>query len=293
MPKKAFKGFSNILEIGRDAASDSGKVTTSKRQKRKHEILRGTEFREVRIRGKDIYTGMTPIIFPEGEGKSRTRMLGFEGLTEGDFWSVVNFTERNLQSAVAQPTKLPIEMFGEKRHWIPDGQLEFKDGRKRLVEIKGLKAVAVDADADPFKARWVAEWLRAIEAAAHARGCEFALYTDADIRKEPRFYNAKMLARAQGSQIPDEALRVARVALGTLPSETTIRDLSEKIGSFRTSALMIACLLDRAGVIQIDRRNPFRADSDFTVLETPEPTSYAPVPTRRPSPAPSFEVVLS
>ncbi|MCR6634762.1 TnsA endonuclease N-terminal domain-containing protein [Devosia sp.] len=178
MPVLASKAFANIFDENGARIYFNGKVETARRQKRKGAILRGTELREVRIRGKDIYTGLMPLTLRGADGNIQNKMLGFESLTEGDFWSVVNFSEEQLTTAYAQPAKLPIFMFGRQRHWIPDGLLEFQNGKRRLVEVKPLEVVAIDPTRDPERSRWVAEWYGAIKQAAETSGFEFELYTD-------------------------------------------------------------------------------------------------------------------
>lgn len=263
-------GFGNIIRFTQEeeAASDESffRISTAKRQSRKHELYRGTEFREVRIRSKDIYTGLVPLSFSAepGQPEPDTKMLGNESLTEGDFWTVINFTEKRLANAWSQPMRIEVEILGRQRHWIPDALLVFNDGRRPLlVEVKQLSAVKIDREKDPERALWVSAWHRALGRAAEARGCDFALYTDAEIRLEPRFYNSNVMARALSAQVPTAALQKAVGALADLPRPITVSTFAHRLGEYAKGALNIACVLDRLGYIQIDRSTPFRPQSEF------------------------------
>lgn len=241
----------------------AGKTKGQKRQAKLHPLLRGAQARGVRGRGRDIHTGSVPMFRLDG------KLLDGEGATEIDFWTVVDFCEEQLVDADAQWHPITFELYGKTRVWTPDARLIRRDrNRPTLIEIKPLSTVNVDPEEDPLGAAVVEEWMAALTEAADREGAGFELITDADVRMEPRFWNAEMMHRALASRLDERLLFAIVDELPRLPFYASVQNLLELVPEIEDFALTAACCLDRQGHIRLDRSTPFRPRSPLTNFRT-------------------------
>lgn len=260
----------SLPELKQHTALTPLKAQPSKRQRRKNAKIRGSEARTVRTGGRRIFTSLYPLSTLDG------KMLAGEAAIEGDFWVVADFIYPNLVDAVAQPFTIPIEVLGETHDWTPDALLSLEDGTQILVETKPLiffspaddENPTLDDGLDDFDddrdeieeddddpALVALAYLDAWKAAAAERGVKFLAMTEAEVRLEPRFYNAKVMHRAMGSPLRTEVRDIAIAALVEGPAELTVAEFSGHLGDHRLSALLIAAHLDQEGLVRIDRTN--------------------------------------
>ena len=229
----------------------------SQRQRRTHALVRGAETRAVRTRSRDIYTGDVPL------GRLEGKLVSGEGLGEIFAWIVLEYFMENMTEAYAQADTVQISMFGVPTDWTPDGLVKRAGKRDLLFEVKVLEAVQPEPDTDPTVAAAMRERVRAMEAYAEATDRDFLLLTEHEIMKEPRFHNAKVMFRSLGANIGDEMLQAAMHRLLDLDEVLSVRDLADALPAYRNSMLMIACALDRAGHIRLDREDFFSPDVEF------------------------------
>lgn len=125
-----------------------------------------------------------------------------------------------------QPMRLPIECRGGSSIYIPDGRL-LGLSRPLCIEIKPLAKLRKSPDLGGRK--------KAIERALAARGEDFDIWTEREIRAEPLFSNAKLVWSCAQNLPPTEvaaacaALRHARVAV----IADVLRALGDRSDSWR------------------------------------------------------------
>lgn len=223
-------------------------------QRQKHVTIRGSAARTVRSRGRDIYTTDIPLT------RLGNQVASGEGLLEGDAWTLLDFLYDDISDFVAQPFSVEIEVFGERHIWWPDALLR-RAGRPCLIEVKPLEEVHPE---EPQLAAFVSARFSAIEAACTNRGAEFMLLTEREIRLQPRHQNSQVMFRAITAHIPERVVWNAADILVELPRITSVLALFERLPDHGDSALLIACMLDRLGYVELDRTEPFCPTSVFT-----------------------------
>ncbi len=228
-----------------------------KRQKRKHESIRGSEARIVRSAGSSNYTGIVPLFCLERATKA------FESLIEKDFWIVLDFMMRDVVDAKAQPGAIEIVVGSKTERWYPDMWIRRHGRRDLLVECKPAAIVHPASCSHPAEALYMERRIAAMEEAANGMGMDFALFTELEIRTEPRLHNAKTMRRALSAQLPTDLLREAAALLPSLPSIMTVRQFSHEIGRYAGAAMAIACCLDRSGAIELDAGSYFLPETSF------------------------------
>lgn len=228
------------------------------RQKRKHESIRGSEARIVRSAGSSNYTGIVPLFGLHNATKA------FESLIEQDFWTVFDFiVGDDVIDAKAQPGFLDLDLSGRGAKWYPDMWIRRSGRRDLLVECKPAYMVHPDPKKYPVEALYMAQRLAAMAAATERMGMDFALYTELEIRIEPRLTNAKAMRRGLSAHIPKELLASATARLSKMPRTMTVRAFAAELGDYAGGAMAIACRLDRSGDIQLDRGTFFVAENTF------------------------------
>lgn|GEM_PF-6846538 len=243
----------------------------SKRQKRTHELVRGAETRAVRTRSKDIYTGDVPLTRLNG------KLVSGEGLHEVLGWIVIEFLMDDMVAAYAQADMVKIFVFGKPTDWTPDVRIVRKDKPDLLIEVKPLEQVQPNEKTPPDLAAAMREKVRARQAYADANGFDFLLLTDFEIRKEPRFHNAKVMFRALGSHIGEQAIADVFQQLHHFDEIGSVSDPADALPQYRNVMLMIACMLDRAGYIRLDREEFFHPGVEFeNYLSSPELAAVGP-----------------
>lgn len=216
------------------------------RQKRKHESLRGSESRIVRSAGSSNYTGIVPLFCLESATKA------FESLIEHDFWVVLDYAMRDVVDAKAQPGVVDLCVAGKAEKWYPDMWIRRSRRRDLLIECKPAALVHPDPTAFPLEAAYMEHRIAAMDAAAHEMNMDFELFTEIEIRTEPRLHNAKMMRRGLSSHVPADLQRDVELLLRSLPASMTVRELSRALGDYAGAAMAIACCLDRNGHIELD-----------------------------------------
>jgi hypothetical protein len=230
------------------------------RQKRKHESIRGSEARITRQAGASAYSGIVPLNVLKWATKA------FESSIEGDFWVVLDFEMRDVIDARAQPGIVELEVLGKAEDWYPDMWVRRIGRKDLLVECKPAAMVHPDPEKYPADALYMKARIAAMEASAQRHGMEFELFTELEIRVEPRFYNAKAMRRALSSHIPADAIAEVERKLIELPSVMTVLEFSRHLGPYAGTALNIACILDRMEAIALDRGAFFLPETSFRNL---------------------------
>lgn len=233
---------------------------TKPRQKSKHPKLRGSEARFVRPRGASTYSGLQPIEALDFEAKAH------ESAIEGDFWLVADFIWPDMTAARAQPGKIDWYNQTGKHTWFPDGWIRRPGVHDLLVECKLISEVRPKDEKYPGHARRMKERVAGMRLASEILGMRFALYTELQIRCEPRFHNAKAMRRGLTSQLGKDLINEAAARLRTLPKFMTVLELSHHLGPYGGMAMNIACVLDRYGAIALDRRSYFLPEAMFRNL---------------------------
>ncbi|CAN7550707.1 hypothetical protein [Devosia sp. LjRoot3] len=227
------------------------------RQKRKHEELRGSESRFLRHAGSSQYTGI----------KSVPRLgfatKAFESSIEGDFWVVADFLFTDMIAGKAQPGLLQLDVAGGHSDWYPDAWIRRRGRRDLLVECKPIAEAKPDPEKYPDEAAVMNARLAAMEAASIREGMDFRLYTEIQIRVEPRFHNAMAMKRSFTAHISQQQFAEIEAQLPSLPQILTVMEFSHHLGPLGGGAMHIACQLDRRGKIRLDRKNYFLTDSYF------------------------------
>lgn len=287
MPKvtKAKPGARRVIDLPDWRLPDLPHVPAtpepSKAQARKHAKVRGTEARRVRRRGSRIRTGSHPLKVLDN------KMLVGEAGTEKALWPVIDFLYPNLVEAAAQPFQLDISIFGVAHRWTPDALLTFPNDQL-IIEVKPLRELQpvepedpLDEPENPFgddlpdgitPTQYARARIKAWEDAAAAQGCRFLAISEAEVRLEPRFYNAQIWHRSNGSRMPPDIRDAAIEHLANSPAELTIGELAPAFGTYRGSALLFACELDRLGYLCLDRGDFFSPRTRLTNRLAAKPT---------------------
>jgi hypothetical protein len=105
--------------------------------------------------------------------------------------------------------------------------------------------------------------IAAMKAAADAMEMDFELYTELEVRLEPRNHNAKTMRRGLSAHVPADVLKTSVGILADLPATMTVRDLSRHLGDYAAASMAIACCLDRSGHIELDAGAYFLPDVKF------------------------------
>ena len=212
------------------------------RQMRKHGSLRGTEARFVRNAGATTYSGIRPI------SRLKNAVKGFESSTESDFWLMADMMMHDMVDAQSQPGKVQWIEDDRVQTWYPDGWFRRLMRKDLLAEIKPIAVACPDREKYPEQAALMARRLAGIKWATESLGMEFALFTELEIRLEPRFHNAKTMRRAISSHIPSSVVEGVEAELSGMPCCMTVLEFSRHLGPYAGMALNIACLLDLSAV---------------------------------------------
>ncbi|SFV31721.1 hypothetical protein SAMN05216456_1436 [Devosia crocina] len=227
------------------------------RQKGKHKTLRGSEARVVRTRGASLYSGVQPI-----------QALGFEGKAhesgvEGDFWLVADYLWPDMTDARAQPGKVEWFDAAGKHTWYPDAWIRRPGHIDLLVECKLVSDARPE---DPVEALAMRKRLEGMRLSSEIVGMRFGLYTELEIRSEPRFHNAKAMRRALTAHIGEDVINDAASLLKELPEAMSVLEFSYHLGPHAALALNVVCILERLGAIAMDRRSFFLPETMFRNL---------------------------
>ncbi len=175
-------------------------------------------------------------LFPS---RKNNRMVGYEHLLEADACVLFEMSPQ-IASYREQPIRISFPDGDRSRLYTPDYQLELKDGRQFLVEIKPARRLA----APEIRAKF-----DHIEEHMHRLGLPFLVLTDEVIRAQPRLTNLRRLRyEAPLTTVDYDAIRRG---LGTIPRPEiyTLEQLIKILGSSAVVDLLMrghaTCPLDR------------------------------------------------
>lgn len=181
----------------------------------------------------------------------------FESLLESDFLSLLDADPR-VHSFACQPHRKVIRTdvhcggASQRREYTPDFVVKFRDGRVFVVEIKA----AYFAE----QARW--RDLEPIIAKAYREddGVNFIVFTEREIRLEPRLSNAKTMLRHRFSPKDDGtefAIRDLLAGSGGMSIGELASALSEHDNVAVNQAFGAVMRLGLKGAVRLDGRTTF------------------------------------
>lgn len=202
----------------------------------------------------DTFTGSVCI------SRCKWRPVPFESLLEMDWLLQKDAFSFDLESLEAQPCEIRYWFDGKHRVWIPDfGYRNRGPSRGTLVEVKPLQKLY---PADPSERAWVHARFAAMRDATIARGYEFEVATENEIRVQPRLHNANRMVRSSGRHFPKELESAGFSAVLQLPHKATVKDLQSKLPS-GIDAFDVALRLAWLGVITLDPRERWSRSTTF------------------------------
>lgn len=200
--------------------------------------------RDPRRPPRDNYTGLVPMARCGWKG------IPFESMIEMDWLIVSDAFHRTLREIEAQPCIVDYFIDGKHRKWIPDfGLTVSDDSRPILVEVKTLKDLYPK---DPELAGYTRAKWAAIERAAIEQGYGFALYTENEIRVQPRLENATLSSAVVSRFFPKDRLQAGIAGVLKLPNGSRVLDLERLLGG-RGDGLDVAIHLAWQGLTGLPR----------------------------------------
>ena len=216
--------------------------------------------RDPRRPPRNNYTGLVPMARCGWKG------IPFESMIEMDWLIVTDAFLRSLRGIEAQPCIVGYFFDGKHRKWIPDFGLSVStDSRRILVEVKTLLALyPEDPELKDFvRAKWAA-----IERAAIREGTGFALYTENEIRVQPRLDNATRSSSVVNRFFPKNRLQAGIDAVLMLPNGSSVLDLEHLLGD-KGDGLNVAIHLAWKGLIRLAPQREWTWETTF--VRTSEP----------------------
>jgi hypothetical protein len=220
------------------------------------DLIRGSEVRKVRARGKVGYTADNPMTRLQGKVVSAANLL------QADFVLVTDAQDPDIVRVVSKPMALETTVEGRKREWVPDYLIERRAGPRELVDVMLLTRVY---PADGEVRRSVHCQLEARQIAARVEGFRYRLVTEQEIRIEPMLYNARLMHRHNGPFRDPALLLKAILAVARLGPSSSVAKLGEAIGKPR-AAMELAIRLDRLGHLRLDRSGRFDKNTRFELF---------------------------
>jgi hypothetical protein len=210
--------------------------------------------------------------------RDRDRAIDFESLLEED-WLVREIAfDQNLRRVVSQPRVdaaepggLPYRFDGKQRVWIPDfvrqrrGRPGLQDPAPTLVEVKPLISIYPDDPDERIREReqaYVKEKFEVIRLAALARGYDFELSTENEIRIQPGLQNAALMLRVCQPSFPVAWEKIGEQAVIELPLESSITDLARLLPE-KVDAFSVALRLAFNGQIRLDPERKWTRTTRF------------------------------
>lgn len=226
------------------------------RRNARHELIRGSEVRQIRRRGRTGYAGDVPMT------RLRGKVVSGDSYLEFDFALATDAQDDDIVAMVAQPFTLQINLKRRRTSWTPDFLIERRAGPRELVEVKPLAKIR---STDPDKNAEAKERLEACRVAAEEAGYRFRLVTEQEIRIEPMLYNARLIHRHNGPFADNALLLKAVLALMTLGPCPTVADLGAVVGQ-PSAAIELAIRLDRLGHLRLDRTKRIGRSTVFELV---------------------------
>jgi len=219
------------------------------------ELIRGSDVRKVRTRGKTGYTADVPMT------RLRRKIISAENMLQADFILVTDAQDNDVEGVISQPLKLDIFVDGHRQRWIPDYMIKRQAGPRELVDVKFLILVR---PADQKARQKVLQQFEACEIAANKAGYVYRLVTEQEIRIEPMLYNARLIHRHSGPFGDQALLLKALMAVAKLGSNSSIAELGSAVRR-PEAAIELAIRLDRLGHIRLDRSFRFNRLAHFAL----------------------------
>lgn len=228
----------------------------ARRRNPRHELIRGSEVRKIRHRGRTGYAGDVPMT------RLRGKVVSGDSCLEFDFALATDAQDDDIVNMIAQPFELQINLERRRTSWTPDFLIERRAGPRELVEVKPLAKIR---SADPDKNAEARARLDACRVAAEEAGYLFRLVTEQEIRIEPMLYNARLIHRHNGPFADNALLLKAVLAFGTLGPCPTVSDLGAVVGQ-PSAAIELAIRLDRLGHLRLDRTRRIGRSTVFELV---------------------------
>ena len=189
-----------------------------------------------------------------------------ESMIEMDWLIVTDTFLRALCGIDAQPCIVGYFFDGKHRKWIPDFRTTVRNAARRtLVEVKTLEHLYPE---DPeLKVLRRAKWA-AIERAAINEGYGFALYTENEIRVQPRLANAMLSSAVVNRFFPKNRLQAGIDGVLKLPNGSSILDLERLIGG-RGDGVDVAIYLAWQGLIRLAPQREWGWETTFVRTRQP------------------------
>lgn len=175
--------------------------------------------------------------------------IPFESLPERDLLLVLD-VDPAVASFAAQPETFRWTDGTGKRRYTPDARVTFINGRILYVQAKLLRK----RDRDPsLRGR-----LPDIEAQCALRGAEHEIWTEADIRRQPRLANVRKV-RGMVRTLNDASVYAVRSACARLTLPASLAELASALGNqpeFVNAALGLVAI----GELAVDLDDPIGPD---------------------------------
>jgi len=224
-----------------------------------HRLIKGAEERKIRTGRRNHFVGDVPMTRLNGKLVSGESLLEIDALTVLDF-------DGGFADVVAQPFTTTITVGLKERRWTPDFLIRQNDRPNDVIEVKMLSWLY---HKDPAKATLARKRLEAMRVACSKLGHNFSLWTEDEIRVEPRLYNAKMAQRHCGPLVPESSIVLGLSALVATPDSIAIRKFADLIAPLHPiHGLGLAIKLERLGHVRIDRRQKYSFSSIMTKIAT-------------------------
>jgi hypothetical protein len=178
----------------------------------------------------------------------------FESLLEQDWLILTDAYQRDLVLVRHQPMKLRFWDSGKYRTWTPDFLIERKRRTSALVEVKPLEKIYPahqDANVQARLRMEVRDHFELLRQQAQARGYDFELATENEIRVEPSLQNASLMRRCSPGRIPETWCKIARAAALQLPRRSCVSAFEEVLPK-GIDAFSVALYLAWAGEVALD-----------------------------------------
>jgi hypothetical protein len=171
--------------------------------------------------------------------KAQLRMP-FESLIERDAMIVLE-SDQSVSRYRAQPETFQISSGGRSVKYTPDLLVWFRRGDLVYREVKPTEKLIADTS--------LGGRFESIQSEAHKRGATFETWSAAEIRREPRLSNSKLVQSASG-YITQEILVAALPRLARMTMPATVEEIAVALGAGAHHGLALG--LVGLGLLSID-----------------------------------------
>ena len=137
-----------------------------------------------------------------------------------------------------------------RRRYAPDIIAEMRDGRRVVIEVKS----AAFANTEKWRDR-----AKAIQSAYAEHGIGFVVFTEADIRNQPRLDNSREMLRHRGFGRDHQTSLFVRWAMATVKPPATIADILAEVvrlGGEIDAAYSVVLQFALSGEVAVDLSAP-------------------------------------